>query len=228
MSSADVLPSKRERLKRIVFACLPIYLDFLLVWTVVHLCSYFMGLGTEGYGITAVSALVALAQSKLELSPGVQLLEPAQVESAEGRRTWPNLLLGTLLILEGTKNLVRWTELEAVLPVYGLVDTSPLKILLLLAIGSLSIAAGILLLRFTRLGLALAAAMIVVDLGSIIVGWPLFSDAIAKVTIARRELQGLPVRPGEIEFMQTVMPAWLLVALALFMVLLTFARVRRA
>ncbi|MBA3446190.1 MAG: hypothetical protein H0T56_01020 [Pseudaminobacter sp.] len=54
----------------------------------------------------------------------------------------------------------------------------------------------------------MAAGSLVLSAISLVISLPAFSEAIARVQIARREAQGLPLREGEIEFMQTALPAF--------------------
>jgi len=223
-------------MRRYVFSLLKLYLDFIIVYTFVGLVSFFLGQAwnyAAGMGmpwfveVLFSIGLVGLARV-LGLSAGQWLLAPARrMADCEPRpRLWPNLVLGTFLILEGLKQMVRWTALDGVMPVFGLVETTPLKAALLLAMGALYVVAGAMILRFSLRAKLTTLVALAISTASIIASWPVLNEAIALAQTARRAAQGMPLREGEIETMQAMFP-WITVGgLALILVLLWFSRER--
>lgn len=203
-------------MRRYVLPLLALYLDFIIVNAVVGLASFFLGQawnymsgeGTPWYAELGVSfTLVGLGRA-LGLSAGEWLLGPAadMADDETPPRLWPNLVLGTFLMLDGFKQMVRWTELEAVIPVFGMVGTTPLKAGILMATGALYVVAGALVLQFVRGAKLVTLAALVITATSLAFSWRVLPEAIAQVQIARRAAQEIPVRSGEIEFMQQVLP----------------------
>lgn len=203
-------------MQRYILPILSFYLDFIVVSTIVSLAAFFLGsawsmvAGEEGrwyveYGVTL--ALLLLGR-KLGLSVGDRLLQPAREMAGETPRPrlWPNLLLGTFLLLDGLKQMLRWSQLDAVLPVFGMVETTPLKIVALLALGGLFVVAGGMILRFARGARALAATALAVATASLGLSWSVLPEALARAQIAHRAAQGMPIRDGEIEAVQAMMP----------------------
>lgn len=225
-------------MRRYVLPLLSLYLDFILVNAFVTLGSFFLGRawgyvagdGTPWYAEVGISILLVGLARGLGLSAGDRLLAPARdmAEDEARPRLWPNLVLGTFLLLEGLKQMVRWSQLDAVMPVFGLAETSPLKAALLIAMGALYVAAGALVLRFAPRARLATLATLAVSALSLALSWRLLPDAIARVQAARRELQGLPLREGEVEAMQAMLP-WLAVGgLVLILLLLWLSRERPA
>ncbi len=48
--------------------------------------------------------------------------------------------------------------------------------------------------------------------------WKLWDPVVEEIVIARKELQGIPVRDGEIEFMQSLFPEGMLVATSMMVI----------
>ncbi len=69
-------------------------------------------------------------------------------ETGSTARQWPNLVLGTLGVLSGLKEFVRWTLPGDGLPFLFMVEETPLKLAALTVNGALYIFGGVLLLRF--------------------------------------------------------------------------------
>lgn len=219
-------------MRRYVLPLLALYLDFILVNAFVGLASFFLGQawnyvageGAPWYAeIGTSAALVGLGRA-LGLSAGLWLLAPARdMAGDEPRpRLWPNLALGTFLLLDGLKQMVRWSQLDAVIPVFGMVETTAPKAALLVAMGALHVLAGGMILRFAPRARAVALATITLATASLALSWPVLPEAIARVQAARRAAEGIPLREGEIEAMQAILP-WigagtlLLVALLLLL-----------
>ena len=217
-------------------ALLALYIDFIFVNATVGLASFLVGRGMgflSGEGLAwaaelGVSATMVALGRALGLSAGKPLLRYAAAQAAPDNRTrlWANLLLGTLLVLDGLKQAVRWTRLDVVLPVFGVLETTPLKVALLIALGAFSIAAGCLILAFAPMARRAAAALLALEAISLALSWRVMPQGIALAQVARREAQGLPIRDGEIEFMQAVFPYMALASFAVLAGLLLLCRTR--
>ncbi len=213
---------------------LALYIDFIVIGTFVTLGNYVVGLGMgyiPGIGnnwyveIGASAGLTALARM-LGLSLGEALLDHAldETEAERPRRLWPNLVLGTFLMLDGLKLMVRWSQLDVAVPVFGMVETTVLKVIVLVAMGAISVVAGAMLLAFLSFSRMAAAGSLVLSALSLAISWPVLNEAIARVHIVRREAQGLPIREGEIETVQAMMPFLSAGLLAVCVLLLLFSR----
>ncbi len=219
-----------------ILSILSFYLDYIIVGTAVALATFFLGEarsalagGDAGWYVEfGTSIALVLLRRALGLSVGDALLAPACEIAHErpGSRLWPNLLLGTLLVLDGLKQMVRWSQLDAVLPAFGLVETTPAKAALLIAMGALYVAAGSMVLRLARNAKAAAITALAVSAASLGLSWSVLPQAIARAQAARRAAQGLTIREGELETMQAMMP-WIWAAgIVLFSVLVWMVRER--
>jgi hypothetical protein len=222
--------------RRTLIRLLALYIDFIVIGTFVTLgnyafgvaIGYIPGIGNSWYVEIGVSAgLTALARM-LGLSLGEALLEYALDEADFERRgrLWPNLLLGTFLMLDGLKLMVRWSQLDVAVPVFGLVETTALKVIILVAMGLVSVVAGAMLLAFQPMSRLAAAGSLALSAFSLAMSWPVLEEAIERVQVARREAQGLPIREGEIESMQAMLPFLSVSMLAVGIVLLLLSRER--
>lgn len=215
---------------------LALYIDFIVIGTFVTLGNYVVGLGM-GYipstgnnwyvEIGASAGLTALARM-LGLSLGEALLDHAldEAEAERPRRLWPNLVLGTFLILDGLKMMVRWSQLDVVIPVFGMVETTALKVIALVGMGAIFVVAGAMLLAFLPSSRIAAAGSLALSALSLALSWPVLNEALARVQVARREAQGLPIREGELEAIQTMMPFLSAGLLALGLLLVALSRER--
>ena len=134
-----------------------------------------------------------------------------------GRERWWTVAAGTLLVLEGSKNLVRWTEGLPIEPVLGSATPQWMATVAITTLGAASVLAGLLILRTRRVGAVIGAGVLGAELLAAIVHREGFRDWAAKAAVARRTLQGIAVRDGEIEMMQTlstsVLPAAMVIGL---------------
>ena len=144
--------------------------------------------------------------------------------------TWLTMLLGVLLFLEGTKQLVRWTQYVVAQPAFGFMLDLPTQVAVNVVTGAVSVCAGYLFLKLHRSGFWIALAVGIVAIISYVLSWPLWDQAVAQLATVRRQHQGLPVRQDEIEFMQAIVPEALiaLMGLALVAVSFTYGRFRSA
>ena len=196
-------------MRRTLIRLLALYIDFIVIGTFVTLGNYVAGLiagyipgiGNNWYVEIGVSAgLTALARM-LGLSLGEALLDYALDEagSETRRRLWPNLVLGTFLMLDGLKLMVRWSQLDVSVPVFGMIETTAIKVIVLIAMGAVSLVAGAMLLAFRPMSRIAAAGSLALSSLSLAISWPVLDEAIGRVQVARRQAQGIPIREGEIE-----------------------------
>ncbi len=143
---------------------------------------------------------------------------------------WWTILLGVLLILEGTRVAARWILWHAPMPFMGMQPGETAAILIRIVTGALEIVAGAGLLRLSRPGVTLGLGVLGFQIASWIVSWSLLPGWVAREVVARRAAAGAAPRQGEIAFMQSFAPI-VMVAGGLVMVswlLLAGWRVRRA
>jgi hypothetical protein len=225
-------------MRRTLIRLLALYIDFIVIGTFVTLgnyafgvaMGYIPGIGNNWYvEIGASAGLTGLARM-LGLSLGEALLDYAldEADSETRRRLWPNLVLGTFLMLDGLKLMVRWSQLDVAVPVFGMVETTAPKVVVLIAMGLVSVVAGAMLLAFRPMSRIAAAGSLVLSALSLALSWPVLHEAIGRVHVARREAQGLPIREGEIESVQAMLPFLSAGLLAVAIVLLLLCRERPA
>jgi hypothetical protein len=224
-------------MRRTAIKLLALYVDFIVISTFVALTSFGLGLvfdyvagtGKPWYVELGLSVVLTGMARALGLSMGEPLLAYAasEAESGSPQRLWPNLVLGSFLILDGLKTMLRWSQLDVAIPVFGLVETTPAKVAVLLAMGAVSVAAGAMILAFVRNAKLAAAGSLVLSTISLAISWPVLGDAVARVQAARREVQGLAVREGEVEAMQVMLPVIFVVLLIAILILLLLSREQR-
>ena len=131
-------------------------------------------------------------------------------------------------MLDGLKLMVRWSQLDVAAPVFGMVETTAIKVIVLVAMGAVSVVAGAMVAGVLsgEHGLPRRPRLAVSAL-SLATSWPVLGQAIAQVQVARREAQGLPLREGEIEAMQSLLPAVSAGMLAVTIILLLLCRERQ-
>jgi hypothetical protein len=222
--------------RRTLIRLLALYIDFIVIGTFVTLGNYVAGLlsgyipgvGNDWYVEIGVSAALTALSRMLGLSLGEALLDYAldEAESETRRRLWPNLVLGTFLMLDGLKLMVRWSQLDVAVPVFGMVETTALKVVILIAMGLVSVIAGAMLLAFRPMSRIAAAGSLALSALSLAISWPVLDEAIARVQMARREAHGVPIREGEIESIQAMLPFLSAGVLAVCLVLLLLSRER--
>lgn len=221
-------------MRRTLVRLLALYIDFIVIGTFVTLgnyafgvaMGYIPGIGNNWYVEIGVSAgLTALARM-LGLSLGEALLDYAleQADSERRGRLWPNLVLGTFLMLDGLKLMVRWSQLDVAVPVFGMVETTASKVVVLVAMGAVSVVAGGMLLALRPMSRIAAAGSLALSAVSLAISWSVLDEAIGRIQIARREAQGLPIREGEIESIQTMLPFLSIGVMAVCIVLLLLSR----
>ncbi len=217
-----------SRLRR----ALAFYLNLIIGVTVIGVLLEFVPVPEDRKFIVRWSlALVFAALDELLLgkTPGHMILSitPYGVpNSVFVRETYLGMFLGVICILDGCKRAVLWTQYQLPEPIMGRIAEGIQLGAYNMALGLLFIAAGVLILRLHKFGWILALCGIGVHALSVITSWELWDGYVAELVTRRRELQGIPVRPNEIEFMQMLMPEGVMVGFAIAAILL-FATYRK-
>lgn len=224
-------------MRKYILPLLGLYLDFICIDTVVGLATYFFGEGIErllgmpvSWAAQASASLVVLIVLRLlNLSVGEWLLAYAVAERQSGvrLRQWPNLFLGTVGLLSGLKEIVRWTVPGDGIPLLFLVEDTPVKVLVLAPFGALYIISGVMLLRFQPSAKLFNAALL--GLGAVIMAGNLlfFRDAMIAAQLNRRINQGLPADPQAAESVVAYAPLYGVVSFGVLAVVLYFCRGRK-
>ena len=240
--NAEYIQASRKRL------VLAWYLDYILLSVLVgHISIHFFKILEVPFYAELISLLVFEALFlRLWVSPGMYMLGISKQRvtvSLEGTGTktdtrkmvpreiyesesFISMLAGTLLILEGSKNMIRWAMWTPPLPVLGFETDAVSNAFFSTAMGLAGIAAGYLFFKLRRTGFYIAILLYLYSLISIVLSWEKWDAIIETMVVLRREYQGIPVRSHEVEFMQSVMPESL-VAGTLIMMLLFILSYRR-
>ncbi|HET9482008.1 MAG TPA: hypothetical protein VFP98_09660 [Candidatus Polarisedimenticolia bacterium] len=116
-------------------------------------------------------------------------------------------LFGILAILDGAKGFVRWTLWPPQIPLFGIQLGETASAIVQMALGAPEAAIGMAALRQAPRLLRLGLVYYGLVTASALAGRRLLPGWIEASVVARRAYQGLPVRDGEVEFMQSIMPA---------------------
>lgn len=193
------------------------YIDFLFFMSFWGLLSYFMKLeeSVPFWAPYAAFLVIRALTSKFIGSIGYSFLSIDKSsmcveENILRRENWLSILLGVLLVLEGTKQLVRWTQMFVSQPAFGYFPDQTIQIVIHLAFGSISILAGYWFLKLDIRGFIAGISVALINLISIGLSWKLWDPVVEQMVLIRREVQGIPVRDGEVEMMQSLMPEGML------------------
>jgi hypothetical protein len=252
VAALDWIPASR---KRVLLAA---YLDFLLIgapltvglWT---LTGHWPALQSASFPIRVLVFFLieSILLAKVRWSPGFsalgmavsarspdsfpsdpQRLKPVHVVDRWLIRNerWWTVLFGVLLILDGVKGVVRWTMWHVPMPFMGVQVSMATSLAITVAMGCAAVALGAGILRLRTFSVPLGLSYYGINLLSFLMSWSLLPGWIAEYTMARRAHRGLSPRPGEIEFMQTWIPAGsvVLLAMGLFLVVLVRRRILSA
>ncbi len=208
-------PTNQASKKRLLLAW---YIDFLFFMTLWGLLTYFLSLenslpiwapyltflivrtlATKFIGSIGYSFL-SIDKDNLSVNPNILSTE-----------NWLSILVGVVLLLEGTKQLVRWTQVFVSQPAFGFFPDESTQVLIHLLFGVFSILAGYWFLKLDIRGFIAGMAVTIASLISDGLSWKLWDPVIEQMVLSRREVEGLPVREGEIEMMQSLMPEGLVV-----------------
>lgn len=204
---------------RIAWAAVVDYLLFAALWGLVvwPLGAAMPWLAGTGARLGAFAAAWLLGVRLFGATPGSRALGMRRVDGewllehapAAGERWW-TLLAGVLLVSEGASNLVRFADGMPPPPLFG-VELAPVPAYLLVAVaGGANVAAGLLVLRSRPVGALLGIGIGLVEAASLLTAPAAVREWIEALVIARRASEGLPVREGEVAFLQAALPAFVL------------------
>ena len=203
------------------------YFDLLTYFVIVHILGLFVPalLDIPLLASSVAGILLSLTAARFGFSLGQGLISKIKdLHGGSGMpwRVWVSLLMGGFAFLEATKHLVRWTQMDRPMPFFGVIPEGTQQIIHDLGWAVVFLLIAILVLKLHATGKALGITSSLLMIASAWVSWDVLPLAIERQTIARRAAQGIPVRPDEIEFMQTLVPAFLIVG-PIMMILLFFA-----
>ncbi len=173
----------------------------------------------------AFASIELMVLNRTSLSPGARLVGIRFVAAKRGYRvpfvdrdlqkaeSWFSILVGLWLLLDASKALVRWTMFSPPLPLFGIQTAGLGGVLTNLAIGIGETYVACLVLRMRPRALMFGAPFYGFLAVSAAVSWNLWDDWAARYVVARRAYEGLPVRPGEIESLQSMSPELVIIAM---------------
>ncbi len=209
-----------------------VYFDVITLLAVSHLAGYFISAIADVplLVLIAVAVLISALAARFGFSLGQWLVNELRGLREAGQmswRGWVTLFVGGLSYLEATKHFVRWTQMDRPMPFMGFIPEGYQQIVFSLSFGVVSLLIGVLILRLYFSGKILGVLTSLVMIASAFVSWNLLPEAIERQMIARRAVQGLPVDPEHIAFMQAWFPWFLLGTQALMIVLFLVCYSRR-
>ncbi len=144
----------------------------------------------------------------------------------KSRESWYTLALAIFIINDACKTLVRWTMWNPPMPFFGQPLGELTGAVIYLLSGAIGVYVAVQLFRVDVRGALVGALAGVGQAVSASLSWDLWDPWVAEQVTRRRAFQGFPVRDGEIEQMQAVMPE-LLIAGSVVLVVLLLAAIPR-
>ena len=228
-----MIPASRLRL------ILAIYLDFVVYsvpWGLAHAA---VSRAWPQWGEIATpiqfilfTVLEVVMHGVLRWSPGRSLLGMRAIPNVEGfqvdavqkeRESWITILAGVLLLLDGTKSMVRWSMWVSPMPYFGAYVSDEVWPLIAMASGLVECGIAFLYFRLHRASGIAAIAYFAWALVVVFSSWNLWDPWVAEVTRRRRAFLGLELRPNEIETVQSLMPEGMVVGIAVYLVIVIAA-----
>jgi hypothetical protein len=238
--SEHIIPVSRRRI------FLALYLDYLVLSPVLALGLY---VSTGQFDVPTWQELIVLSIYEAILyhvtdSPGFRLLSIRKAGRSmhpEGHlpvaadtlvvdpqvychEHWQTMLIGLLFVAEGSKQMVRWAMWIPPLPLFGIATNPTTFAAYSMVLGSLLMFTGYMFLRLKRVGVWLGIGIAALMGVSTTMSWNQWHDIARELLIRRRSFQGLPIRSGEVEFLQALLPEALVAFLFLTMVLMFLVR----
>ncbi|MBW0146219.1 hypothetical protein [Marinobacter arenosus] len=228
MTEGPVLPASRKRL------LLAVYLDFVVysvVWVPIELIirQYAEPAFWLEYVVFAVWLIVT---HRLGYSAGLSLLSidrDGYVDpDVKRRESWLTMLIGVMFLLEGSKQMVRWTQFVTPEPLFGWIPPEGVQVPFKITLGLLYAWVGVLFLKVHRAGYVLGVATCGLLLLSHLMSWSLWEQMGSDVFAARQEFRGQDVSDDQLALVQAFIPHLLLVGIVLLGVLVasTYGRFR--
>ena len=110
------------------------------------------------------------------------------------------------------------------LPLFGIATNPTTFAAYCMVLGSLLMFTGYMFLRLKRVGVWLGIGIAALMAVSTTMSWNQWHDIARELLIRRRSFQGLPIRSGEVEFLQAILPEALVAFLFLTIVLMFVVR----
>lgn len=221
-------------MRKYILPGLGLYLDFIVIDAGMGLAAFFLATAIEGWTGMPVTWPMQISASLLgvvllrylDRSIGEWLLAHAMAERAAGvtTRQWPNLVMGTIGVLSGLKEMVRWTAPGDQMPFLFMVEETPLKIFAITTYGAAFVLGGVLLLRFAPGARLFNAVLIALGAAMLAINLAFYHDAMVAAQITRRINQGLPVDPAAAEAVVASAPLYSFGLFALLFVLVYLCR----
>jgi len=139
---------------------------------------------------------------------------------------WLTILIGVLLVLEGSKQLVRWAMWTPPAPFFGILTSPSSFAVISLGLSGVLIYTGYAFLQLKQVGFRVRTCVAVATAISIAMSWDQWDSFAREMVFRRRAFQGLSVRGGEVEFMQALMPEALIGLVLLSVAVMVVARKR--
>lgn len=152
-----------------------------------------------------------------------QGLVPFVANERKERESWFTLGLAVWFLNEGCKSMVRWTMWNAPAPFFGNPTDEFSSALIYLVCGGIEIFIAVKLFRVELQSALVGVPYTALQIASAMLSWKLWDGWVGEMLVRRREYMGLPVREGEVEQMQAMMPEMLILAGILNIVLLLAA-----
>lgn len=193
------------------------YVDLLLFTALVGFASFAARAGAVPPAVwaacVALFVVVRIVMARLATTPGCGILAiDAAGRVATGiaaRESWISMTLATLLMLEGSKSVVRWADRAAApSPLFGWIPDPSTAMLLSVVQGGLLIATATMLFRMMALGWWLALASLAASAASFLMSPVTDPTAGAMRHAARRSAAGAPVTAEHAEAMQAAVGSW--------------------
>jgi hypothetical protein len=140
--------------------------------------------------------------------------------------SWLTLLTAVFLMSEGLKSIVRWTMWTPPVPLFGFETGPELSAVCLIIMGFIECSIAFLIFRLKKSAFLTGMVYMSGVLASVALSWNLWDPWVEEMVYRRRAYQGIPVRDGEVEFMQGITPELFVAAVALYVVLLFLIRKR--
>lgn len=234
MSLPDFLPLSRQR-RSLVFVVDALFISIPITIAAAVIAGLLPSFGLPAvFKWLVVVVLVALTTRRRWYSPGAQLLGLVY-DSDRGefrvrrdvfeRQSRYTLFVATLFLYLGSYRVSQWSMYGLPPPLFGETPSRAATLLATFFSAGLTIAVAVYVFRGHLRALWLGMPLCAVTLTSIHLSKPVMADWIAQTVVARRKLQGLDVRPGEIEKMQDVLPAltwWSAIAVTILLLATSF------
>lgn len=230
---------------------LSVYIDYIIISTLVGLFSIFILNNKEVpvyiniIIVLAIEALIAwnsgspgmkflsIANSKIPLTDenGNTLLKRVMLvdKTIYNNENIISLFTGILLVLEGSKQIIRWALWTSPMPFLIFQTDSMTFPVISIISGLIFLYSGYHILHLNIKGILISSIVIIIDIITTVINWSKW-DEFAKIEIiSRREYQGLPVDNKQLEFMQSIVPEYLLAftIVLLILVLISYRNVKK-